>query len=53
MKIAEEKQKQMGRWGFLEDMGDTPYRIFTNSPDIGKKEKDKKFGNCIAPDPRH
>lgn len=34
--IEEEKRRSMGRWGFLETMDDTPYRISTNSPDLGK-----------------
>ena len=34
--IEEEKRRNMERWGFLETMDDTPYRISTNSPDLGK-----------------
>ena len=35
--MEEEKRRGMGRWGFLETMDDTPYRISTNSPELGKE----------------
>lgn len=32
--LEEKKREKLGRWGFLEDMDDTPYRISTNSHDL-------------------
>jgi hypothetical protein len=37
--LEEKKREKLGRWGFLEDMDDTPYRISTNSHDLGKIQR--------------
>ena len=50
--IEEEERRKLGRWGFLEDIGGTPYRISTNSPDLGIKFN-SQFVNDIEPNEIH
>lgn len=33
--VLEERRRKKGRWGFLENMDDIPYRISTNNPVLG------------------